>query len=872
MSRNLNRWLRSRTGLISIVLLVLVIAAVGAYLGLRSGAGTVGPNGQEYVCLPTCSETDGRFFSLAGAGLQTLAGDRIRIEFAAPSNATAMQIGIFDGDTTGVWDFGAAVMEYTLYADPAGNGTGTEQVGQWMGNTMTNNGWYNINITPSEAARAENGVYYYHMVVRNTNPAHSTYSNFKVRTDSHLLLVAASNAFSFMAALTSGGTSIIYPSWPALTPTTYDGTWDLYLNVTEDTPYLAVWDGDFDYGSADCTTRDTDDADTINNVLPQWAAGTAAVFEGLATSNVACTSATGTPLGGITTSSPPDDNLRSLPLLRSPNITYQIITPSGATYVNNNPSGNTEWEQFRIDSDANVVADHQVAQPFAAGVYRVQVTGLDMTNLNAWRFEHDILGICANGQVCKDFPDPTKLGDYVWLDENQDGIQDADEPGIPDVAVVLKDGNGQVIDTHTTDSTGFYETFLVEPGTYEVTVDETTLPDDLNQTYDLDGTASPNTAVADVTGDQPNLEVDFGYVPVEEVLVCEVQITHPQDPTQTPGSGGFFYAQVDPDTGDVYIRYTQSLDVNDNSYGDNEVNWPGNNHKWNHLVTSDQTRFEITDANGNVVVDLYMDYISANTSAPTGYRSMGPTANDGSMNIGDVNWIYDWKSSMEVNLERYCAGTNCVVNGVDLLDDSPPTVNPQSYDVANADFSDWIFPYWIEFNVSAAAFGGSTFGGVELTDIHNSPAKMGNDQFCVGGGCGVCIPAPGTPRDFAPPTAPIPDPDPIPTPTLGSSHVSNLTISTGTGPGPKWNATVMITVVDNSNTPLANATVSGDWSGGMTGTAACITDANGQCTVFSGTIHQNQSSVTFTVSSITHASATYDPTVNISSIVSATKP
>ncbi|PTK52549.1 hypothetical protein BUZ33_12995, partial [Staphylococcus haemolyticus] len=48
------------------------------------------------------------------------------------------------------------------------------------------------------------------------------------------------------------------------------------------------------------------------------------------------------------------------------------------------------------------------------------------------------------------------LGDYVWKDTNRDGIQDSDEKGIQDVTVTLKDGNGNVIGTTTTDENGKY--------------------------------------------------------------------------------------------------------------------------------------------------------------------------------------------------------------------------------------------------------------------------------------------------------------------------------------------------------------------------------------------------------------------------------
>lgn len=44
----------------------------------------------------------------------------------------------------------------------------------------------------------------------------------------------------------------------------------------------------------------------------------------------------------------------------------------------------------------------------------------------------------------------TELGDYVWIDENKDGIQDDDEPGLNGVTVELYNAGGVLIDTTTT--------------------------------------------------------------------------------------------------------------------------------------------------------------------------------------------------------------------------------------------------------------------------------------------------------------------------------------------------------------------------------------------------------------------------------------
>jgi hypothetical protein len=59
------------------------------------------------------------------------------------------------------------------------------------------------------------------------------------------------------------------------------------------------------------------------------------------------------------------------------------------------------------------------------------------------------------------------LGDMVWFDSNENGMQEVGEPGMANVLVKLKDINGNVLETTTTDATGHY--FFFNPVQYGVT-------------------------------------------------------------------------------------------------------------------------------------------------------------------------------------------------------------------------------------------------------------------------------------------------------------------------------------------------------------------------------------------------------------------
>lgn len=60
------------------------------------------------------------------------------------------------------------------------------------------------------------------------------------------------------------------------------------------------------------------------------------------------------------------------------------------------------------------------------------------------------------------------LGNYVWFDYNLNGIQDANEIGVPGVTVTLYDNSNTVLGTTATDVNGFYMFNNLAAGTYRV--------------------------------------------------------------------------------------------------------------------------------------------------------------------------------------------------------------------------------------------------------------------------------------------------------------------------------------------------------------------------------------------------------------------
>ena len=112
---------------------------------------------------------------------------------------------------------------------------------------------------------------------------------------------------------------------------------------------------------------------------------------------------------------------------------------------------------------------------------------------------------------------PASIGDYVWLDENSNGVQDAGEAGIGNVRVELFAANGStLLATTFTDANGGYLFVNLSPGSYVVKVATSgtgALATGLaaNPTYDFDGIVSAHTAAVTVSAGQEFVAADFGY-------------------------------------------------------------------------------------------------------------------------------------------------------------------------------------------------------------------------------------------------------------------------------------------------------------------------------------------------------------------------
>ncbi|MDE9799885.1 SdrD B-like domain-containing protein [Staphylococcus delphini] len=112
-------------------------------------------------------------------------------------------------------------------------------------------------------------------------------------------------------------------------------------------------------------------------------------------------------------------------------------------------------------------------------------------------------------------PPTRNIGDKVWEDTNKDGIQDADEPGIANVTVTLKDADGNVVDTRVTDTNGNYLFENVKQGEYTV---EFETPEGYTPTQTGQGSTendSNGTSTKVTVGDNDDLTLDSGFYKTE---------------------------------------------------------------------------------------------------------------------------------------------------------------------------------------------------------------------------------------------------------------------------------------------------------------------------------------------------------------------
>ena len=165
--------------------------------------------------------------------------------------------------------------------------------------------------------------------------------------------------------------------------------------------------------------------------------------------------------------------------------------------------------------------------------------------------------------------------------------------------------------------------------------------------------------------------------------------------------------------GTVTIRATFSKDFVDNTYGASSIGWGTRGHRFSDLTQSDMLQLALYNGSNSRVMEFKLDYLSASSSVPSGYKTLGVTGGDGGMITGSASNVVGARTSLSENFNTY---------GYKLTSNSPATDFAYT---PNANYPNWIFDVWYEVTVKAAPFGASGFGQPKIAGINASPSKIG---------------------------------------------------------------------------------------------------------------------------------------------------
>jgi uncharacterized repeat protein (TIGR01451 family) len=241
-----------------------------------------------------------------------------------------------------------------------------------------------------------------------------------------------------------------------------------------------------------------------------------------------------------------------------------LLTGKAVAFGFNETGGATDLYDFWFEVTGGML------QPlYVNGYVGVQVTSESSTFTG--NFATDFIGK-AKGTFGA-APCVGKVGNFVWHDLDQNGMQDAGEPGIPNVEISLVDQSWAVVGTQLTDANGYYTFSNLCAGTYLVVVDTNSLPSDLRALTipnapgstvinDSNGPLDGGPAVVTLTPTNfVDLTIDFGYVNQPASLGDFVWYDTNQNGIQDNGESGMAYLQVTLSTCDGVMLTSTVTDV-----------------------------------------------------------------------------------------------------------------------------------------------------------------------------------------------------------------------------------------------------------------------------------------------------------------------
>ncbi len=307
---------------------------------------------------------------------------------------------------------------------------------------------------------------------------------------------------------------------------------------------------------------------------------------------------------------------------------------------------------------------------------------------------------------------PASISNYVWIDDNRNGIQDSGEVSVSDFSVYLLDKNGTVIATQVTNGSGEYKFDNLYPGTYSIKAD---LPDEHYITLtdvggddtldnDLNATTLRTTPTVLSEGEHDtSWDIGLFYVAsIGNFVWLDTDADGIQDAGET-GIGGISVSIVDSN-GNLVTDASGTTVAPQSTAADGS-------YKFEHLlpgdykVCFDTTGYEISDKDNSATDDTLDSDVNATTRCsdietldPGEYNQdydLGLYVNAAA--LGDRVWIDSNQNGIQDGGESGIGGIH-----VNLLDDLGNILASDITDASGNYLFEDLKPdfYEVEFNLS----------------------------------------------------------------------------------------------------------------------------------------------------------------------------